>query len=51
MRDTPLHGAGLGLRRELVPDLLAGIPDVIDFFELAPENWLEIGRASCRERV
>jgi hypothetical protein len=38
-----LHGAGLGLRRELIPDLRSGIPDTIDFFELAPENWMEIG--------
>lgn len=38
-----LHGAGLGLRREHLPDLMAGIPDAIDFFELAPENWLDMG--------
>lgn len=45
MRDTRLHGAGLGLRRELFPALRAGIPDAIDFFELAPENWLDMGGA------
>ncbi|OYY60450.1 MAG: hypothetical protein B7Y51_11770 [Burkholderiales bacterium 28-67-8] len=45
MRESPLHGAGLGLRRELIPDLKARIPDAIDFFELAPENWLEMGGA------
>ncbi len=44
-----LHGAGLGLRRELLPDLMAGVPDTIDFFELAPENWLEMGGARHRE--
>lgn len=38
-----LHGAGLGLRREHLPDLMAGVPDAIDFFELAPENWLDMG--------
>jgi hypothetical protein len=38
-----LHGAGLGLRRELIPDLRSGIPDTVDFFELAPENWMEMG--------
>ncbi|MDD5388025.1 MAG: DUF692 domain-containing protein [Gallionellaceae bacterium] len=47
MRDTSLHGAGLGLRRELIPDLkaadLADLPDAIDFLELAPENWLDMG--------
>ncbi len=43
--DKPLSGAGLGLRREHIPDLRAGIPEAIDFFELAPENWLEMGGA------
>ncbi|MBI5463056.1 MAG: DUF692 domain-containing protein [Gammaproteobacteria bacterium] len=45
MRDTRLHGAGLGLRRELIPALRAGVPDAIDFLELAPENWLDMGGA------
>lgn len=40
-----LHGAGLGLRRELLPALRSEIPDSIDFFELAPENWMEMGGA------
>jgi hypothetical protein len=40
-----LHGAGLGLRREHLADLRVAIPDAIDFFELAPENWLEMGGA------
>ena len=37
------HGAGLGLRREHIPDLMAGVPAAIDFLELAPENWLDLG--------
>ncbi|MDP1904803.1 MAG: DUF692 domain-containing protein [Pseudomonadota bacterium] len=49
MRESSLHGAGLGLRRELIPDLKAGIPDAIDFFELAPENWLDMGGARRRD--
>lgn len=49
MRDTPLHGAGLSLRRELIPDLKAALPDAIDFFELAPENWLDMGGAWRRD--
>lgn len=49
MHDLCLHGAGLGLRRENIPDLKAGIPDAIDFFELAPENWLEMGGARRRD--
>lgn len=40
-----LHGTGLGLRREHLPELMAGIPEGIDFFELAPENWLDLGGA------
>jgi uncharacterized protein (UPF0276 family) len=49
MRDTSLHGAGLGLRREHLPDLRTRIPDAIDFFELAPENWLEMGGSRRRD--
>ena len=45
----PLQGAGLGLRRELIPDLGPGIPDTIDFLELAPENWMEMGGALDRK--
>jgi uncharacterized protein (UPF0276 family) len=45
MVSTVLHGAGLGLRRELIPALLAGKPDVIDFYEVAPENWMGMGGA------
>jgi hypothetical protein len=53
MREPSLHGAGLGLRRELIPDLKAGLDanlaDVIDFFELAPENWLDMGGSRRRD--
>jgi hypothetical protein len=52
MSDTVLHGAGLGFRRELVPDLKAGVPDTttaIDFFELAPENWAGMGGRSAKD--
>lgn len=45
MPDDKLSGVGLGLRRELIPDLKAGVPESIDFFELAPENWMEMGGA------
>jgi uncharacterized protein (UPF0276 family) len=36
-------GAGLGLRRALVPELLEASADEIDFLELAPENWIGVG--------
>lgn len=45
MHDSALHGAGLGLRRELIPALTAGKPDVISFYEVAPENWMDMGGA------
>lgn len=44
-----LHGAGLGLRRELIPALKAGVPDAIQFFEIAPENWIDLGGAPGRD--
>jgi uncharacterized protein len=38
-----LSGAGLGLRRALLPALQADVPDSIDFFEVSPENWVGVG--------
>ncbi len=38
-----VSGAGLGFRRELVPALEQSSLEAIDFFELAPENWLHAG--------
>lgn len=43
MKTFSINGAGLGLRRELLPSLAAGVPDAINFFEVSPENWLDIG--------
>ena len=40
---TMVAGAGLGLRRELLDPVLEQKPDIIDFFEVAPENWLPFG--------
>lgn len=37
------YSAGLGLRREMLPELLQAKPAEIDFFEVAPENWLPYG--------
>ena len=44
-----LHGAGLGFRRELIPALKAEVPPVIDFFEIAPENWIDLGGRYARD--
>ncbi len=38
-------GVGLGLRRELLQPLASQKPDIISFFEVAPENWLPFGGA------
>lgn len=34
---------GLGLRREMLPELLQHVPEQIGFFEVAPENWMALG--------
>ncbi len=38
-----VHGAGLGLRRSFIDEVLANPPQLIDFYEVAPENWLTVG--------
>lgn len=44
-----LHGAGLGFRRELLDALKVQAPEAVDFFEIAPENWIDFGGASARD--
>ena len=39
----PVAGAGLGFRRALLAELEAAGTGGIDFFELAPENWIGVG--------
>ena len=43
MKSVVLHGAGLGFRRESLDELETHVPEVIDFFEAAPENWIDMG--------
>ena len=38
-----LKGVGLGLRREMMDELLDDIPQQVDFWEVAPENWIPLG--------
>jgi uncharacterized protein (UPF0276 family) len=38
-----VSGAGLGLRRTLLNTLADSTPDDIQFMEVAPENWINIG--------
>ena len=40
---SSVKGAGLGLRRDLVGELQTTPKANIDFMEVAPENWMEIG--------
>ena len=39
----PVSGAGLGLRRALLNELMADPPADVDFMEVAPENWIGVG--------
>jgi len=42
-RQYAVSGAGLGLRRGLIDALMADPPADIDFMEVAPENWINVG--------
>lgn len=42
LNKTKLMGAGLGLRREMLGQLTT-IPPGVDFWEIAPENWIPLG--------
>jgi uncharacterized protein (UPF0276 family) len=51
MSPRAIHGAGLGLRRALLgplQDTSASSEGAIDFFEIAPENWIGVGGALGR---
>ncbi|MCK5480742.1 MAG: DUF692 domain-containing protein [Gammaproteobacteria bacterium] len=39
----PVTGTGLGLRRTLMGPLRDNPPEPVDFFEVAPENWIGVG--------
>jgi uncharacterized protein len=41
--EGPLGGAGLGLRRGLLPAMLELPETALDFVEAAPENWIGVG--------
>ena len=43
MKPFPVSGAGLGLRRGLLPELAAMDDSAVDFLEAAPENWMGLG--------
>lgn len=43
LRSYPIEGAGLGLRRALLGPLQDREPLPVDFLEVAPENWINVG--------
>jgi uncharacterized protein (UPF0276 family) len=45
----PAHGAGLGLRRVMLDSLQQSVPPAIDFFEVAPENWMTLGGKMAKQ--
>ena len=44
-KQYPVKGTGLSLKRTLMGPLTEHPSDQIDFFEVAPENWINIGGA------
>lgn len=42
-QNYPVQGAGLGLRRAFIGSLADRLPHQVDFMEVAPENWIDIG--------
>lgn len=43
LTQPPVSGTGLGLRREMLDELITAKPSEIDFLEVAPENWIPFG--------
>ena len=43
MKHSEIQGVGLGFRREMADDIEQLIQSDIDFFEVAPENWMRLG--------
>jgi uncharacterized protein (UPF0276 family) len=48
-----ISGVGLGLKRELIPQIQTAydsdLISNIDFFEIAPENWIDIGGKAAKQ--
>jgi uncharacterized protein len=45
----PVLGAGLGLRRPFLGAVATQTPTRVDFWEIAPENWIGVGGAGGRQ--
>jgi uncharacterized protein len=48
-KNYSVHGAGLGLRRDILSRLSDPYPDNVDFMEVAPENWIRLGGRFARQ--
>jgi uncharacterized protein (UPF0276 family) len=48
MSTYPVHGSGLGLRRSFLDAAAEQPPPQVDFWEVAPENWIGVGGRSGR---
>lgn len=45
----PVSGVGLGLRRSMLDGLLPQATNRVDFMEVAPENWINVGGRNGRK--
>lgn len=43
MKSHHPQGVGLGLRRSFISEILDHPPSQVDFYEVAPENWMTLG--------
>lgn len=43
MKRDYIQGVGLGLRRSFINEVLDHPPSQVDFYEVAPENWMTLG--------
>lgn len=52
-KNESINGVGLGLKRELIPQIQAAFGDQsianIGFVEIAPENWIDIGGKAAKQ--
>ena len=48
-RPYAVEGCGLGLRSEFLDEYLAAPPPQVDFLEVAPENWMQVGGVRGRK--
>lgn len=48
-RGPAASAVGLGLRRALIPELLAAEPAPFDFLECAPDNWVGVGGVAAEQ--